>query len=57
MDNLPIEYIPGNSADFVVFVQGLKDKAQLKSVDGKFRWVITRDDGTEYIARPEETKP
>lgn len=54
---MEIEYIPGSSPDFVVFVKSLGNKAQLKGIDGKFRWVITRDDGTEYIARPEETKP
>lgn len=53
---MEIEYIPGNNADFVVFVKELGDKAVLKVVEGKFRWMITRDDGTEYIARPEESK-
>lgn len=45
-------YIPGNDSDYVLFVQSLGDKAQLKVIDDKFRWVITEDDGTEYIARP-----
>lgn len=53
---LLIEYIVGGSADFVVFIQGLKDKAQLCSIGGKFRWVVKRDDGSEYIARPQETE-
>jgi hypothetical protein len=50
-------FIKGNSADFVVFIQGLGDKAELRGIDGKFRWVVTRDDGTEYVARPEESNP
>ncbi len=53
---LETEYIPGNDADFVVFVQSLKDKAQLKGIDGHFRWVIEREDGTKYIARPNSSK-
>lgn len=57
MKDLPIEYIQGNSSDFVVFIQSLKDKARLESIDGHARWVVTRDDGTEYIARPIEAKP
>lgn len=50
---LETEYIKGNDVDFVVFIQRLKDKAALKGIDGKFRWIVTRDDGTKYIARPE----
>lgn len=54
LNELPIEYIKGNSTDYVLFIQGLKDKAELKSVDGHARWVVTRDDGTRYIARPQD---
>lgn len=53
---LETKYIPGNSSDFVVYIQGLKDKAELCAVGGKFRWIVKRDDGTEYIARPVESK-
>lgn len=49
-------YIPG-AADFVVFIQKLGDKARLESLEGHARWVIIREDGTEYIARPEEAQP
>lgn len=52
--DLPVEYVPGGGADFVVFIQGLKNKAQLHSVDGHARWVVTREDGSRYIARPQE---
>ncbi len=54
--DLPIEYIKGNSVEYVLFIQGLKDKAELKSVDGHARWVVTREDGSKYIARPEDAK-
>ena len=49
-------YIKGNNTDYVLFVQGLKDKAELTNIDGHARWVVTRDDGTKYIARPESAK-
>ena len=54
---LPTEYIKGNDAEFVIFVQGLKDKAVLTNVKGKARWVITKEDGTKYIARPQSARP
>ncbi len=53
MGKLETVYIPGTDADFVVFIQSLGDKANLKGVDGHFRWVVTKGDGTKYIARPE----
>ncbi len=54
---LPVEYIEGNDIDYVLFIQGVKDKAELTNIDGHARWVVTRDDGSKYIARPEFTKP
>lgn len=57
LQSLPIEYIKGNSSDFVVFIQGLKDKAELQSIDGHARWLVMRDDGSQYICRPIEAKP
>ena len=53
------KYIPGDSVAFIKFIQelGIGDKANLKTIEGKFRWVITAEDGTEYIARPEEADP
>ncbi len=56
-DSLEIEYVPGKSPDFVVYIQALGDKAELSSVEGHARWVVTREDGTKFIARPEDTKP
>lgn len=53
---MEIEYIPGTGADFVVFIKSLGDKAELRGIDGHFRWVVTRDDGTQYICRPIEAK-
>lgn len=50
------EYIPGDSLAFVSFIKSLGDKAQLKVIDEKFRWIVTREDGTEYIARPQEAE-
>lgn len=46
-----IIYIPGTHADFVKFIRSLGDKAELRSNKGKFRWFVTREDGTEYIVR------
>ncbi len=53
---LPIEYIEGTGADFVVFIKGLGDKAQIKSIDGHARWIVTKEDGSQYIARPKEAQ-
>ncbi len=53
---LETEYIPGAGPDFVVFIKSLGDKAELCSIAGRARWVVKREDGTEYIARPIETK-
>ena len=50
------KYIEGNDVDFVVFIQSLGDKAQLRGIEGSFRWVITEEDGTSYIARPLSSK-
>jgi hypothetical protein len=49
-------YITGNDTDFVIFIQNLGDKAEMAIVDDKFRWVVTEDDGTKYIARPLSAK-
>ncbi len=50
-------YIPGDSFAFKAFIDAQGDKAKLTGIDGKNRWVITREDGTQFIARPEEAKP
>lgn len=54
---MEIEYIPGSDLDYVMFIKNLGDKAVLTAIDRKYRWVITRDDSTQYIARPESAKP
>lgn len=56
--DLPVQYIPGDTLAFKLFIheQGVGKNANLKAIEGKFRWVITRKDGREYIARPEEAK-
>lgn len=53
---LPIEYVAGDGEAFIKFVKGAGDAAQMVAVDGFFRWIITREDGTRYIARPENAK-
>lgn len=53
---LEVEYIPGTDSDFVVFVQSQGEKAQLKTTDGHFRWVVERENGTKYIARPNSAR-
>lgn len=53
-DAIPQEtvFIPGEAPDFVVFIKAQGEHAQLHAIEGHFRWVITREDGTRYIARP-----
>lgn len=53
LGKLDTVYIPGSDSDFVSFIQSLGDKANLKGIEGHFRWVVTKGDGTKYIARPE----
>ncbi len=50
---MEVRYFPTD--DFVAFIKekGLGTKATLRNFDGHNRWVITEEDGTEYIARPE----
>lgn len=40
--------------DFRKHIWDAGDRATLESVEGKNRWVITREDGTRYIARPKD---
>lgn len=49
-------YIEGDSFAFKAFIDAQGSHAELRGIDGKNRWVITRDDGSEYIARPSEVK-
>jgi len=44
-------YIP--AVDFAVFIKSLpEDRVELVNIDGFNRWVVTNDDGTKYIVRP-----
>lgn len=51
---MDVVYIAGTDADFVAFVkkQKMAGKARWESIDGHARWVITDENGKEYIARP-----
>lgn len=53
--NMETIYIPGDSAAFKVYVD--EHKAELKNIDGHSRWVVTNEDGTKVIVRPEEARP
>jgi len=46
-----IEYVPADK--FVEIARSRPDKRVLTDVDGHQRWVFTREDGTQYILRPE----
>lgn len=54
MQILETIYIPGDSLAFKAFIdeQYKLQRADLTNIEGKNRWVITREDGTKYIARP-----
>lgn len=54
---MEIIYIGKDSLEFKAFIDSQKDKAELRGIDGSFRWVVTKEDGTEYIVRPLECKP
>jgi len=50
-------YIEGDSLAFKAFIDAQGGKAELTNVEGHNRWVIEREDGSKYIARPEEARP
>lgn len=75
---LSVELIPGGDIEFVGYIKGQGDKAQLAHIEVKvydsayggsgggesglvkksFRWVVTKEDGTRVIVRPENpSKP
>lgn len=54
--DFPIEYVSGGATEFVIYIKSLGESAQVTSVDGKMRWVVTRDDGSRFVARPGESK-
>lgn len=47
-------YIP--DAEFVGYIKGLGDKAQLIVVDGFYCWRVEQEDGVMVIAQPDEAK-
>ncbi len=51
---MQIKWIP--DADFRKHVWDAGERADLKAVDGFTRWVITGEDGVQYIARPESSR-
>jgi hypothetical protein len=52
--DLPIEYIQGDSFAFKAFTDA--NNAVLTNIEGKNRWVVLREDGTKYIARPQDAQ-
>lgn len=52
-------FIEGDAMAFKAFIDEhyTDHTAELVGIDGKNRWVITREDGTKYIVRPSEFKP
>lgn len=58
---MEIIYIEGNAIAFKKFIDehyfAVPRRAELAGIEGKNRWVITREDGNKYIARPWETNP
>lgn len=56
--NLEVVEFEGNDIDFIIFVKGLRKegKADLKIVNAKFKWVVTRDDGSQYILIPKQNE-
>lgn len=47
---MQVVYIQGTDALFIDFVQ--RKKAKLMTINDHLSWVITREDGSQYIARP-----
>lgn len=52
----PISYIPDN--EYVSFIKSIpQSRKELVSIDEKMRWLITLEDGSKNVIRPESTKP
>lgn len=47
-----IEYLPDE--DYVVYVK--TNNAELRNIEGKMRWIMKKEDGTEYMVRPESAR-
>ncbi len=54
MDNLETLWIPcgDTGLEFKQYIKDQGDRAELKAIDGKNRWVIEGEDGVKRIARP-----
>lgn len=52
-------YIEGDAAAFKAFIDAhyATGTVALRGIEGKSRWVVTREDGTEFVARPWECNP
>ncbi len=53
---LPIEHIEGDSIAYVNYIKANWDNTRMVVIDGKFRWIVQKEDGTEVIVRPSESK-
>lgn len=53
-EDLEIVFIPGDALAFKAFIdKHYADKTvELVGIGGKNRWVVTRPDGSRYVARP-----
>lgn len=47
-------FIP--TSEFRKHIWDVGDRARLEAIEGFNRWVITREDGTEYVVRPKENE-
>ena len=52
-------YIAGNHLAFKAYIDEhyKNGTVQLENIEGHNRWVVTQEDGTKIIVRPEECKP
>lgn len=54
---MEIRYHPGSDLDFVKYMRTIPyPKKELISIEGKARWLITEEDGTKYILRPQSAQ-
>ena len=56
-NNYEIRYVPDVSFPEFVAGKGRGINANLINVFGLNRWLITEEDGTQYIVRPDSAKP
>lgn len=53
-----MKYIEGDSLAFKAFIDAhyANKTVELLDIEGHKRWVVTEEDGTKYIARPQSSK-